>query len=128
LLRKDEIFNSLTNQVRVGNTLENTNYSKSREFTDEHKRKLSKAKKGKNNPNINGLSKKHKQKIRESKIGSKNPSSKLDASEAAEIKFLSRNTEITYKDLGNRYGVSKYTISDIKNDHSWDHISPSRPK
>lgn len=51
--------------------------------------------------------------------GENNSKAKLSESQAAEI----RSAKGTHKELAAKYGVSSYTISDIKNQKTWGHLT-----
>jgi hypothetical protein len=98
---------------------------KGREFSEETKKKLSKSNReahlGKT------LSEDHKKSLSQAFEGKKNPESKLAKKEAAEIKWLSRNTKKTNSRVGKLYSISESTVSAIKNERNWKHIEPKKP-
>lgn len=89
-------------------------------FTEDHKRKISKAQKGKK------LTKKHTENISKSKIGKydgeKNPSAKLTAKEVLEIreKYVSGN--YSYGDLGKEYNIAGVHVGKIIKRKAWKNI------
>lgn len=58
--------------------------------------------------------------------GDKNPSSKLTESNVIKILSLINNSDKTYKEIGEIFGVGFDTISDIVNRKTWSHILTDR--
>jgi len=54
--------------------------------------------------------------------GEKNPRSRLKEQDVIEIKRLCDEGILTQREIGYLFGVSKYTISDIKLRKRWKHI------
>ena len=62
--------------------------------------------------------------IRENKgSGETNHEAKLSEQQVYEICDLLINTNLTYDQIGEKYGVKKSTISNIKNKKNWKHIT-----
>lgn len=100
-------------------------------FSEEHKRKLSEAKKGvtlselhKQKLSAINKGKKHsydaKSKIGNALRGSKSALSKLTEQQAFEIKYCNFNS--TQEEIAFIYGVTQQAISDIRNNRRWKHI------
>lgn len=119
---------------------------KGREFSEEHKQSLSESKSGGNNPMYGEqLSKQHKQRIREALLGREFSEewrrkiseahrgedangSKLTADEAAEVKYLAREGDLTQREIADRYGLASVaSVSNVKNEKQWAHIEPKAP-
>jgi group I intron endonuclease len=79
------------------------------------RQKLSESKKGEKNPNYGKpIPEKTRQKISKSLRGEQNSNSKITRQEAAEIKYLAQKGDRNQKDIGNEYGISNKTVSNIK--------------
>ncbi len=115
---------------------------KGRSLSEEHKRKIGKGTKGRTHSKKTReklskanrkahlgktLSEDHKNSLSKAFRGEKNPECKLTRQEAAEIKWISRNTEKTNKEVGKLYSVSDGTASQIKVGNNWKHIEPQKP-
>lgn len=48
--------------------------------------------------------------------------SKLNKSQVIEIKKLLKNTKMTLQEIGDKFGVTKYTISSIKRNKNWSQV------
>ncbi|MFS0905746.1 NUMOD3 domain-containing DNA-binding protein [Priestia aryabhattai] len=79
------------------------NHFHNKTHTEESKRKMSEAKKGKYN-------------------GDKNPKAKLTEKDALEIIDLLKSNIYTQTKIAEIYNVTKVTISDIKNNKTWKHL------
>lgn len=88
---------------------------KSRTFSDDHRRKLSEAKKGKEH------SEETKQKLSEAH-------SELTKQEAQEVKWLAMNGNRKQSEIGKEYDTRQEAVSRIKNERYWSHIDPKRPE
>lgn len=90
-------------------------------LSDEHKRKISDGSSGENN----GMYGKHHSEESKRKTVSNRSTTKLNDDKVKEIvnKLLDG---FTIKALGDEYGVSFKTISKIKNNQRWIHISPDK--
>jgi predicted XRE-type DNA-binding protein len=55
-------------------------------------------------------------------FGEKSPNPKLTADAVREIKILLCDSDLTQREIGEKFGVSKGTISKIKNRKLWKHI------
>jgi group I intron endonuclease len=55
------------------------------------------------------------------------PNSALNNKEAAEIKYLARNTDMTNRKIATIYGVSTSNVSVIKCGDTWKNLEPRRP-
>ena len=62
-------------------------------------------------------------KERAKSLGELNHEAKLKDKEVVEICKLLMEKELTLKEIGNIFGVSKYTISNIRRKVNWKHIS-----
>jgi DNA-binding XRE family transcriptional regulator len=69
-----------------------------------------------------------KQKMAEIRRGEKSHRAKLSKIEAAEVKWLAKNSNMTQKEIGNKYDIARNTVSYIKNEKSWETIHPVKPK
>lgn len=58
--------------------------------------------------------------------GEKNGSAKLTENDVAQIKWLLINTNLSLKQIGEKYDVSKSTINNIKRNENWTHIQPAQ--
>jgi hypothetical protein len=115
----------ISNSVKGKN---NPMYGKTFKHCKETKRKMSEAKKGKNNPMYKKeFSEEHKQKISESNKGEDNPDAKLSKKEASEVKHFASNSNLTQKEIGDKYNIDRTTVSHIKNENYWSHIEPQKP-
>lgn len=56
-------------------------------------------------------------------VGEENHEAILTSTEVHEICKLLLNSGLTYEQIGSRYGVTKSTISNIKNGKNWKHIT-----
>ena len=110
---KNSDWENLTESDRGLKGEDNPFYGKS--HTEEVKKKLSKAAKKRT------FKEKTKQKI------SKN-NRKFSRRKIAEIKWLSRNSEMTQEEISSKYGVGKSTVSRYKREVSKDNIEPQQPK
>ncbi len=95
--------------------------NRGKSLTEKTKRKISKSHQGKVRSN------EFKQKVSKAKMGEKNSQCKLTKQEAAEIKWISRNTEKTNKRVGKLYSVSISSVSSIKSERTWKHIDEEKP-
>jgi len=67
-------------------------------------------------------------KLSEAFKGSKHPHAKIAEQQAAEIKWLTKFSGWSCKEISNKIGqVSYRTVSDIKNSYSWKHVEPQKP-
>lgn len=89
--------------------------------SDETKRKMSEAQKRR------VISKETREKISKSIRGESHPDSKLNKKQAEEIKWLSTKSNMTQKEIGNRYSISRSTVGKIKNERVWKHITRTKP-
>ena len=55
--------------------------------------------------------------------GEKNGFSKLTESQVKQIKQLLADDNLTHKEIGSQFGVARRTISDIKANRRWKHIT-----
>lgn len=110
---KNSDWKNLTESDRGLKGEDNPFYGKS--HTEEVKKKLSKAAKKRT------FKEKTKQKI------SKN-NRKFSRRKIAEIKWLSRNSEMTQEEISSKYGVGRSTVSRYKREVSKDNIEPQQPK
>lgn len=83
-------------------------------FSEEHKRKISKAKKGKK------FSEEHKQNLSKSKRGENHHNSKLTERKASEIKWLSKYSNLTQDQIGSKYNVEQNNVSRIKREKPFE--------
>jgi len=89
----------------------------------ETKKKTSIAMKGKTNAKGSKHTPKHRKKMSEMFIGENNPNAKLTKVQVLKIKMLLRDTKLSGVEIGRHFGVTKYTISDIKKGKRWKHLS-----
>lgn len=64
-----------------------------------------------------------KQKISKATRGEKSNNSKLKKKDVCEIRWLLKNTKMTQREISEKYGVARYTISDIKRCNTWNHVN-----
>lgn len=87
----------------------------------------------KNNNNINNLewvtdseNKLHAYKIGLREVrnmkGEKHPSNKLSQKDVLEIREMCKKSNLPLRKIARRYNVSRGTISNIKNRHTWKHV------
>jgi len=69
------------------------------------------------------ISKKNKKALSESNKGSGNGNSKLDEESVREIKWLIEKTNLTQKEISNRYNVCRKTVSFISRGKRWSHVT-----
>lgn len=102
-----------------------------RSVSDETRKKLSKAHTGKSRSEETKrkLSEAHagKEVSREQKEFLATLAKTLAREEAAECKWLSTYTRISYEEIGSRYGVKASTVSSIRNGYSWLGVNAKRP-
>lgn len=89
--------------------------------SEEVKKRLSEIHKGKT------LSEEHKKKMSKAHEGEKSSSAKLTKEKASEIKWLALNSNKTQKEIGNKYGITKNSVSNIKLEKTWSHINAKKP-
>lgn len=97
------------------------NIHRGKSISTETKRKMSKSHKGLEH------SEKSKRKMSKQKRGESNSQSKLSQQEAREIKWLSRNTNMTQKGIAKKYNTSRTNVSLIKRDERWKHVNSNKP-
>lgn len=54
-------------------------------------------------------------------------SNTLTKTQAAKIKWLANNTELTQKKIGDKYGVGQPVVSRIQRGKRWSNINPQKP-
>ena len=81
--------------------------------SEQSRRKMSEAKKGKTH------SEETKRKMSEAKKGENNPKCKLPKEQYLEIYKLYHNTDLTQKEVGDKFNVSRRTVSSITNHKHW---------
>ena len=59
--------------------------------------------------------------------GESSPHAKLKRREASEIKWLAKNSDKTYKQIGQKYDVTKSAVSSIKLEKNWNHVESKKP-
>lgn len=91
-----------------------------RGITEEHRRKLSESNSGENNvmygQKIKG---EHRRKISEKLLGDNHPNSKVSKKEGVRIYNIYHNTNITLKELSNKFELGVFTISRICRRTHW---------
>lgn len=108
-------------------------------LSDEHRKNISEALLGKNSGEDNSMygkshSKEVKRKMSESHLKSKyfggenHPTSKLSESEAREVKWLSKNSNLYQKEIAEIYDIKRVTVSKIKNQKNWSKVDPKKPE
>lgn len=131
--RSDETKRKLS-QAHMGKSL-----------SEEHKNKISEALSGENNPNYDrsygkdfrnkvsesltgrDLSEEHKRNIGKANTGEKHNMSKLSKKEVGEIKWLIKNSELSQKDISNKYSITQANVSSIKREETWSHVKLKKP-
>jgi len=89
-------------------------------FTEDHKRKISKANRGKKMSD--DAIKKSSESRKGMYIGEKNPSAKLTINQVIEIREKYTSGNYSYSDLGKEYGVDRMHIGSIIRRKTWKHI------
>jgi group I intron endonuclease len=69
-----------------------------------------------------------RRKMSRSTRGEKAPKVKLTCQQAAEIKWLAKKGNRTQREIGNKYGICRSTVSNIKNEERWSHVDPQKPE
>jgi len=106
-------------------------YGKS--HSEETKQKMSRSTRGSNNPMYGVTGEAHpgclfgEENPMYGKTGEDNPRSKLSRESAQQIKWLALHSELVQSKIGDRYNVTKQTVSEIKNEKKWSHIDPKKP-
>lgn len=103
VLERKDVFANLTNVMQGGRGVNHT---------EETRRKISEKMSGENNPNY----------------GKKIRNGKLNERQAAEIKWVSKNTDVLCSEIAKRYPVKKGTVRQIGQDFTWKEIKPQKPK
>lgn len=101
------------------------NYGKTFTHTEETKQKISEKVSGENNPNYGTtLSEEHKEAFLKDAHGKGENAnrSKLSRKEAEEVKWLALHSDKTQREIGEEYGVTRYTVCRIKLEKNWKHI------
>jgi len=97
--------------------------------TKSTKEKMSNALSGENHPFYGvEFSEEHKKNISKSNRGEKGSNSKLSRKQAKEIKYLSLYSDKTQTEIGDEYNIDQTMVSNIKNEKQWRHIDPQEPK
>lgn len=65
----------------------------------------------------------YKNKLQPSKRGENNSKAKITEKDAIEIAYLIKKGNMTLQEIGNRFGLSKSSISLIKRGKSWSHLN-----
>lgn len=104
-------------------------------LSEEAREKISKANSGENHPlyEVTGedhplygttITEKQKQEISESLQGENHHNNKLTKIEAAEVKWLTHNSNIEQKRVAKIYDISETCVTNIKKERSWNHVNP----
>jgi predicted XRE-type DNA-binding protein len=108
--RKGQTLSEKTKK-KIGNSL------RGRSLSEEHTEKLT----GRE------FNEQHKKNISEAKKGEKNPSAKLTSNQAAEVKWLLKNTNMFQKEIAQKYNVDPSNISHISRNKSWKTVTSKKP-
>lgn len=74
--------------------------------------------------NLRWIERSENSSIRKNKgVGSQNHEAILNEKDVREIKELLKQGVLSLRQIGNRFGVSRYTISNIKRGVSWKHVT-----
>ena len=78
------------------------------------------AKRGKNNPMYGKpITEEHRENLSKAKSGENHPCSKLTENDVKLIKLIKRNANLTQLKIGNMFGITHQTVSDILRDKTW---------
>ncbi|WP_263787297.1 LEM-3-like GIY-YIG domain-containing protein [Salinibacter grassmerensis] len=138
ILQRDDVYENLTNMTRGGKGVKAgedhpskreevrkkmSEAHKGKTFSEETRRKLSKALSGRTHSEDS----KRKMSKNTNTKGEENPDSTLTKEEAATVKWLARNSNMTQKEIASSYGIDQTNVSLIKRDKSWQHVDPKPP-
>lgn len=112
----------------------NSMYGKTRNHSEKTKKKIGNSLRGNSlsEEHIEKLTgrdfdEQHKKNISEAKKGEKNPSAKLTSNQAAEVKWLLKNTNMFQKEIAQKYNVDPSNISHISRNKSWKTVTSKKP-